>query len=404
MNNQKRRLKAIYLCAMAALCLLAFTAVSAQASEAFWIEGEAIATPAEIKSEVDEPFTLTTSGISISCENTTLNGSLGLNGVITGQLSFLSCKETGGCTISNFSASIKISLSLHSSNIYGQLIPGFGSTFATIPRSGEGCKSLKPTITVLMLEDSGGGFGSEAVSHLVKMYSGSLFELLTKENQMTLTGSLNLSLKGINEGKKWKGSFATPEANFKIGGSNLTETTEVEWEQDKALTWLFSTPFSFEITCEETEVEDGLLLVEGKGLAKFYFRNCKTFTTSGLKEIKTCVPENFSTKLKSTLFRHKGNTYVLLEPITGITFAVIEFPEGLCALAEVIELNGSLVLEDASGTFEKEAEAHLLQPASTELFQCSGVKFGLNPVKIDGSLSVKLSGKNKGKSWSALAS
>jgi hypothetical protein len=383
---------------------MAFAATSAQAEGNFWVKNElvsAIEGPVEVESVEDKGFSFTVpkEGRTISCEKFKLdNGLLLLNGGSSGTMQFESCKAGGSCIIDSISANVTDSLISHEGVPY-DVVTANGATFKYL---GPECKEVKLNAT-FVLEDDKGEFETEALSHLLRVASESLFKSLTEKNEFTISGSMQLRLKGANKGKNWKGSLLAPKGDFRIKGANIAATTEVAWEEDKAFTFLWPAA-NLEIGCGVLVGENGLLLVGGGSSATLLFKKCAAFSiTPKLEELGGCTVADVVAKVKGALIAHNGRTYYLLEPESGPAFTFFNISGSKCALPEKTEVRGSIVLEDAGKGLEVEAEKHLLLQAPAALFPCYGLKIGENEVRLDGSASLALHGKNLGAPWSGLA-
>jgi hypothetical protein len=211
---------------------------------------------------------------------------------------------------------------------------------------------------------------------------------------------------------------AQAKGDWRIEGANTATTAEFTSEKDgtKDFTILTGTGGTeIEVLCQELTTDDGLLLAptkteSGKGLVTLLFKGCKTFLNGSLSE--ACKPiEPIVAKLKFLLVLHNKTTYLLLEPDVGTTFAAIKFEAG-CALPEIV-ITGSLAYEDGNEPFENESVKRLMLGVPAPLFggQTEGgttlpnarLLFGVNSVKLEGSIWWKLAGANLGKKWSGLA-
>jgi hypothetical protein len=387
---------------------MGFTATSAHAGESFWVENElvdAMEGPAEVESEEDKAFTLTVlkEGRTITCEKFKLNdGFLLFAGTSSGTMQFEGCK-TSGCTVENISTNFIDELIPHGGVPYDVVIPT-GTSFVTIKYLGAECKApaeskLKSTF---VLEDGSGQFEKEAVSHLLKFAAESLFKSITEKNELTISGSMQLKLKGANAGKTWKASLIGPKGDFKIKGTNIASTTEVAWEEDKAFTFLWPS-LSVEIGCGVLVGDDGLLFVGGESSVTLLFKKCRAFSmVPKLEELIGCTVADIVAKVAGTLIAHGGKTYDLFEN-GGFAFTTFSISGKGCALLEKIEVRGALVLEDTGKGLEVEAEKHLLQQAPAALFPNYKLKVGVDELRLDGSTSLALSGKNLGMFWNGVA-
>jgi hypothetical protein len=388
--------------------LLAFTA-SAQAEGNFWIEGEllsALEPQVDLESEEDTAFTLKVpaQGITLLCPKFKLDtGSLLLAGKWSGTMLFEACKVTTTeelellCIVDKAEAGITTNLVLHSSKLY-DLVSSSSGPIATLKFSGAECKlpkELKLSAS-FVLEDIG-GFEKEAATHLLQFASESLFKALTEKNEVTLTGSMQLKLAGVHAGQTWKGSLVNPEGDFRIEGANIGATEEVQWEVDNALTLLLSS-LNLEIPCNFS-ADSGLLLTGGASSATLLFTKCSAFQiVPKLTEITACAVNDITASVKGTLIKHTGKTYNVFE-----SAFIIKFSGTKCTLPKEVSIQGALALEEGSGKLEAEAEKHLFQQATAALFPCYKLKFGQNELRLDGSIWMKLAGKNAGKTWSGLA-
>jgi hypothetical protein len=97
------------------------------------------------------------------------------------------------------------------------------------------------------------------------------------------------------------------------------------------------------------ELAEGKLLLGGKILGNFLFKECETyFTTFNLKRAAVCDPVGGEIKLLALglLILHMGKTYVLFSPDKFETFGAINYGEECVLLKTAI--SGSFVLEDCS--------------------------------------------------------
>jgi hypothetical protein len=400
MSHRKLGLGTLGLCLVMMASLLCFCA-AAQAEGNFWVERElasAFAATVEVESEEDKAFTLVPKGGStISCEKVKLeNGLLLLAGSSSGSLLFEKCSNGSECTVGNISVSLKGSLFLHGVSTYDSV-----ESSTTVIKLTE-CKTPeeKKLLTIFVLEDANGEFEIDAVSHLVQVAPEALFKTLTEKSELKLAGSIRLKLKGANTGRKWRASFEPLKGEFKVKGAKLGATEEIGWKEDKAFTLLWNS-FNLEIPCGVFAVDDGLAFTDGTSSGTLLLKKCKAFSMAPkLEELASCTVADISAKFKGALMLQSGKTYELIEPYEGLTFTKLMFSGAGCVLPKEADVRGAIVLE---GKFDSEAEEHLVQVAPEASFPFYSLKVGVNKLFLDGSASLRLTGKESGKAWSAVA-
>jgi hypothetical protein len=172
---------------------------------------------------------------------------------------------------------------------------------------------------------------------------------------------------------------------------------------------------NLEIVCEALEADD-LLLIGGGSLAegKVKFTKCKTYTIGPpLTEQTKCKPDEPIVAggiVHTVLHKAPGgvlkNLVLFLPPPGSETFTTIKFPEA-CALIATSKLTGELHAECGElvgGVFTqvdcaKHQVAPLLRAAASQELVIKPLKFGANPMSLDGEVLVELSGKYIGLSW-----
>jgi hypothetical protein len=189
---------------------------------------------------------------------------------------------------------------------------------------------------------------------------------------------------------------AQAEGKWLINGSTLEAS--VNWEGDSSFYAFLLPNLNLELVFEKFEFKSGTLTAEGKGTAEFIFANGKVNTISPLEEVSSCIPGNLTFNSTTNLFLHNGKTYNALSVNTITTYKT-----GLgCPLAAKNVVSGTVVLEDPEGNFEKEATKHLIQVLPNGLFPELKMFFGANPLTLDGSWVLSLTGSHAGKTWSGI--
>ena len=191
------------------------------------------------------------------------------------------------------------------------------------------------------------------------------------------------------------------------GSVAVTGTLETGVNHPRLLTTFNGALIS--ILCEKFEIEDGLLLPEGKSLGNFLFDECTT-SINGVPEPQCdLVPHSGKTHEIETLVKDLivldktvvGNEegYDLFTPDNGTTtFVTLLYKKGTeCILPAEISITGEFILRDCNNAFRTEAAVHLIKEAPASLFSSTGLKFGKAPATIDGSINLFLVG---GGNWS----
>lgn len=197
------------------------------------------------------------------------------------------------------------------------------------------------------------------------------------------------------------------QANWKVGGAELKANETIAGSSHTEGILLVPAQ-SLEIRCK-TKSLHGQLTASAFGFTvTFLVSICITFQKG--KEVAGCKPaEPIVVAAKGKLILHNSLSYLLFEPAAGGVFTTVFFNPAKCALAEENEISGTFVAECISGELktgaklcEAEAVSHYFQQAPAALFPSDTMKFGENPMTIDGIDKVELSGANKGKLWSGI--
>ncbi len=192
-------------------------------------------------------------------------------------------------------------------------------------------------------------------------------------------------------------------ANWKVGGAELKEGTEVELDLNirlKKKSFLFKIPkVAVTIHCEKAQIH-------GKIKAKKFWKSRVLVTTKcqiliGEKESPVCkLAEPIEAPTEGELFSHEGKTYFRVKPETGETLMTLKISNEECALPEEIPIKGSFVLEDP--TLEEEKEEHVFTPNHKGLFS-DKLTYGGNEVFLEAEMGIVLAAPNEGKAWSGTA-
>jgi hypothetical protein len=198
------------------------------------------------------------------------------------------------------------------------------------------------------------------------------------------------------------------QANWKVGGAELKANETIAGSAHTEGNLLVPAQ-KLEVLCKKKEIH-GELLASAFGLhASLLISICVTFQSG--KESVGCKPiEPIVAKVKGKLILHNSLSYVLFEPATaGGVLTTVEFNPAKCALAEENEITGTFVAECITSALatgaklcEAEAATHYFKQAPEALFSSDKMKFGENPMTIDGIDKVTLSGANIGKLWSGI--
>jgi len=235
MRLSKHGLRAFGLCVLAALSLMAFSAVSAQAAPPEWkVATKTIGAgeEAKIKNEADGTIQwlleVQPLSILIHCSTLTASGSILPNGASKGVLSFTNCTllvlnvekkfvtSTNCAVVEPIVANVKDQLFLDGSTTYDRFEPAEGTTFTTIKfktvAGKEECllpAENKVTGQQIVECPAAAPCSTEAVTHLVSAVNnttlfGEAAQLKFGTNKAKLEGSGILSLESP-VGKNWSG-------------------------------------------------------------------------------------------------------------------------------------------------------------------------------------------------------
>ena len=142
MNRWKNPLRAIGLCFVSALCLMAFSATSAGAQE-FTIEGKTLKehgiTKATLAGEIEgnAVFHVPGLGLELSCAEGTATGTISQSGHGEQKLLLDKCTAGPGCEVDPIKAEFLTLVVLHKEEPWLLYTPFNGLTFALITNSGE---------------------------------------------------------------------------------------------------------------------------------------------------------------------------------------------------------------------------------------------------------------------------
>lgn len=189
---------------------------------------------------------------------------------------------------------------------------------------------------------------------------------------------------------------AQASGSWRIQGSEALATEKsVTWKQDgESYAFLLPT-LNLQLVFKKLVFNGGKLQSEGKGIAEFKFTEGKVYTLKGELEELPCIVGDLTFSAPTNLFLHNGKTYNSLKVETITTYS-----SGTgCPLAPKNTVVGTIVLE---GNFEEEAVEHLFKVAPTALFPELTIKFGTNPLEVDGSWIGLLSGSHTGLKWSGI--
>jgi hypothetical protein len=199
---------------------------------------------------------------------------------------------------------------------------------------------------------------------------------------------------------------AEPGAFWEVNGAKLTGSAEVQAKNDTLHTTILSTSggSTVEILCGPIKFVNGTLSGTG-GSGKIHFEECTTKLAG--TTANRCVPRSpgaaaglIETRQITALLKlHElaGGTKDDLLDLTpeGGIFLELDFGSGLCAIGNVIPITGLVTLKDCRGEALANVVEHLFEegPLST-------MKFGENPMTIDGSFWLFLIGAHQGQTFS----
>jgi hypothetical protein len=202
------------------------------------------------------------------------------------------------------------------------------------------------------------------------------------------------------------GAQAEAGAAWMKNGANIASSQEIEATLEtnaNLLSTVGGTPL--EIICKKVIVDDGLLEVEGKNRGVLLFTECETklnkVTSNVCKPAEPIVLKALSLLVLHTLSGGAKDDLIEFFPHTvgGVTepFARLKFSK-LCTL----EVNGGAGVPITGTFFAKDCENKLLEERATHLIEearnatggtlLGGLKFGVNPAQLDGSVNISLIG------------
>jgi hypothetical protein len=193
---------------------------------------------------------------------------------------------------------------------------------------------------------------------------------------------------------------------FKILNKDIAGTVGIESESDQDFMLLIPAK-NLEVLCEQFAIEDGLLFVGGKGLAKPSFTQCVVRMISPLDTLKSCTVTVTSSPVVGSLILLGKTTYALIEPDEVSVFATLNFSGAGCVLPAHVNITGALVLEDCGGEAKDlavELVRHLVEQAPEELFPEYTLHYGASTARLDGSVRGKLTAPNVNEFWSGIGS
>jgi hypothetical protein len=176
-------------------------------------------------------------------------------------------------------------------------------------------------------------------------------------------------------------------ASWMLDGANIEASSEVEVGlKADTLTQLLSKALNTTITidCTEQVITSAQLEAGGKAKATVQLSSCTTELGGAVKVgCKPTEPIVASGTLE--IVKHEGATYI--KATNGASpFAEIGFNEKTCTLTNPTPVKGTFWLEDGEGAPEVEALTHLLKEGTVPAKALGGLKFGVEPATIDGSV------------------
>lgn len=188
-------------------------------------------------------------------------------------------------------------------------------------------------------------------------------------------------------------------ANWQIEGVTISESVEVEAESDGEEFGFLIPALNIQLVFKKLTY-DKVSLVKSSATTSelFLLTEGSVYRISPKELIKNCTPGGLTFDTKGNLFLHNGKTYKRIEGLSGQPMTLTTYSP-FCPLPEEVEVVGSIVLEDASGSFSNEAVSHLVRQAPESLFP-GQLFFGENKMSFDGRWIEKLKGKEAGKKWS----
>jgi hypothetical protein len=194
-------------------------------------------------------------------------------------------------------------------------------------------------------------------------------------------------------------SAPTANANWKVGGAEIKEGTEVPL----ALTVHLKFKFLIRIPFLGLNIHCDRVLIHGRLRFPRFWRsrflidvNCRILI--GEKESAVCkLTEPVEAPTEAELFLHEGQTYLRVKPETGETLMTLKISGEECALPKEFPIKGSFVLEDP--TLEKESVEQVFTPNNKGLF-ADKLTSGKNEVLLEGEMGITLGEGFEGKAWS----
>ncbi len=431
MRYARNRLRPLGLSFLAALGLMAFTAVGAQGQSAgIWFD---LVKPSEDQGEIHQAtFTGTQEGqgsllvpklnMAIECEAADVEeGKLELGGVGHAQLKFLNCivrsaalVTLGACKINEgktITAKVKLLARLaeaHGNEVFVLAEALTGTSWASLKvenETGKFCSlsgeySLSGTLALKILP------GHEKVQLLIPYTNQALLGdagLKVGENPATLdasataelTGPLGLagSLWGAESVQGQSAGIWSHSADGDPGRIHQATFTGTQEGQGSLLV----PKLNMAIECEAADVEEGKLELGGVGHAQLKFLNCivrsAALVTLGACKINEGKTITAKVKLLARLAEAHGNeVFVLAEALTGTSWASLKVENEtgkFCSLSGEYSLSGTLALKILPG----HEKVQLLIPYTNQaLLGDAGLKVGENPATLDASATAELTG------------
>ncbi len=176
--------------------------------------------------------------------------------------------------------------------------------------------------------------------------------------------------------------------------------------------YLFRVPPQFVLVhCKVKTIDEAVALPNGWTDENELYTQCQTLQ----KEVTSpgCKPaEPISMKGNKFLILHSGRNYLLFAPSKNAKgeynpFGTIKFNEETCALPSENKATGSVVFEcltegGASGNCNEEIVKRRIRPAPAALFEGDKLSFGINPMTLEGTGSLFLTGGKAGCKWSGV--
>jgi|SRR6478672_11859056 len=218
--NRVQRILAAVTCLLAVAVAASIGATAALAEGNWFIEKTALSESVEIEAENDSEvlaFLVPSLNLQLVFKKITYDKVSLLKGGETSEVFLFTEGDVytispkvlqKQCKPGDLTFDAKGKIFLHGGKTYERLeaLSGQPLTVTTYPETCTLTES-NPVTGTLVLEDAVSGFGTEAVSHLVRQASAALFpgQMKFGSNEMNLDGSWILKLKGKESGKKWSG-------------------------------------------------------------------------------------------------------------------------------------------------------------------------------------------------------